>query len=69
MIGAIDFMRAWRDVCDKSEECVNCPIHEACMESPDAQTDTEINNLITAVMTEKARREADAERKNNTTDT
>ena len=67
MIGANDFMRAWRDVCEseyvKSGDS-DCPLREICFfECRDSfvavrdYSDKGINDLITAVMAEKARRE------------
>ena len=66
MIGAIDFMRAWRDVCtvnavDNDLGCRECKLDKLCGSViPFEYTDAGINDLITAVMAEKARRERNA---------
>ena len=65
MIGAIDFMRAWRDVCTGKCARTGCSLEPYCPIAYEGikinSSDKEINDLITAVMAEKARRERDAE--------
>ena len=54
MTGAIEFMRAWRDICNEQEACSSCPIQKGCESEAKVDawdfTDEGINNLITAVM-------------------
>ena len=66
MIGAIEFMQAWRDMWDKAcknperRACKGCPFHNVCDNELDYIThitDKEINDLITLVMAEKRRYE------------
>ena len=60
MTGAIEFMRAWRDICNAHYRCRECPLQSTggCkVTDPWDYTDEGINNLITAVMAEKRRRE------------
>lgn len=60
MYGAIEFMRAWRELCQESR-CNKCEAHEVCMiphfTSPWALPDEAINKLIGIVMSKKAQRE------------
>lgn len=60
MYGAIEFMRAWRELC-KETRCNKCEAYEVCMiaqfSSPVGLTDEEINKLIGIVMRKKAQRE------------
>ena len=62
MIGAIEFMRAWRDMCKKSKGCEECAYHDItrCL-VPELLTDAEINDLIGRVMAWKKRQEASNE--------
>lgn len=59
MTGAIEFMQALRDICDKHFRCDNCPIENVC---PGYRSldDEEITELVRAVMAE-TRKKLDAE--------
>lgn len=55
MVGAIDFLRAWRDVC-KEENCLKCPIWEYCSGTTvDFLSDKTITELVRSVMAQKRR--------------
>lgn len=56
MTGAIEYMHAWRDICDKQFRCYNCPIDKVC---PGYMTldDDNIAKLVRAVMAESRKKE------------
>ena len=57
MTGAVEFMRAWRDICE-SHRCRECPaINECFIVAPNGYTDEDITALIKEVMAEKRRKE------------
>ena len=60
MTGAIEFMQAWRDICNKQFRCYNCPIDKVCPGYYSSESDEYITNLVTAVMAE-SRKNVDAE--------
>lgn len=64
MTGAIEFLMAWKDICDKHIRCEDCPI-TACSESesnfPPIEADyNQITELVRQVMAE-SRKKVDAE--------
>ena len=52
MTGAIEFMKAWRDICRKQWRCDGCPIEEMCRDYGHEISDEHISVLVRAVMTE-----------------
>ena len=60
MIGAIGFMRAWRDFCKAQEGCDKCKFKALCL-MPEKMTDKEINDLIAKVTRWKETQEASNE--------
>lgn len=57
MYGAIEFMRAWRELC-KENRCTTCTANRVCQyTSPTGYSDETINELIGIVMRRKAQRE------------
>lgn len=56
MYGAIEFMRAWRELCTESR-CTTCEANGPCWGTPARFSDEEINKLIGIVMSKKAQRE------------
>ena len=60
MIGAIEFMRAWRDYCKKSPTCQECPALKNCL-APERMNDGDINKFTSIVMAWKKRQEASNE--------
>lgn len=60
MIGAIEFMRAWRDFCKNYRECQECPAYKNCL-GPERMKDRDINKLLSIVMAWKKRQEASNE--------
>lgn len=60
MTGAIEFMQAWCNICDKHVRCRNCPIVEVCPGYVYVTTDDDITELVRAVMAE-TRKKVDAE--------
>lgn len=60
MYGAIEFMRAWRELCQESR-CVTCKASGFCptpyMGSPASPSDDDINKIISIAMATKALRE------------
>lgn len=64
MTGAIEFLKVWRDICNKSIECKNCPI-TACRKNADVLPpmgfhDEMITELVRQVMAE-TRKKVDEE--------
>lgn len=62
MTGAIEFMRAWRNIClDQIDNtCDECPIVRHCPNAHQVvivKNDEDINGLISDVMAEKRRKE------------
>lgn len=60
MTGAIEFMQAWWNICDKQMRCCNCPIDEVCPGYITTGNDDDITKLVRAVMAE-TRKKVDAE--------
>ncbi len=60
MTGAIEFMRAWLNICTKQTSCDNCPIDEVCNGFGFSPPDEEISKLVRAVMAE-TRKKVDEE--------
>lgn len=62
MIGAIEFMRNWREMCKTHERCDECEYNNmvTCL-MPEILTDADINKLIGTVMAWKNRQEASNE--------
>ena len=58
MTGAIEFMKAWRDICEKQISCDDCPIGEVCMDYGRMIPDEDIAKLVRQVMAE-ARKKVD----------
>ena len=56
MIGAIEFMSAWRDFCKKHPTCQECPAFNNCLATARMQ-DGDIKKLISIVMASKKRRQ------------
>lgn len=61
MTGAIEFMKAWRDMCNEPKSCEDCPLGGGCDVAP-LVSDEEITELVRAVMAE-ARKPKTKERK------
>lgn len=56
MVGAIDFLRAWRDVCKEEVLCNECPVIQYCKSiEVDYLTDKNITELVRSVMAQKRR--------------
>lgn len=62
MTGAIEFMKAWRDMCNEQRSCDDCPISELCLDYGRMMSDEQIADLIRQVMAE-ARKPKAEERK------
>lgn len=63
MTGAIEFLKAWRDICSEHKICPGCPMQECCEFGPASPTsanmsDEEIADLIRKVMAEARKKEA-----------
>ena len=58
MVGAIDFLRAWRTVCGSYDRCKDCPLEAECVDT-DAfgLTDGQINSLVRKTMAEGRKRD------------
>ena len=63
MIGAIEFMRAWREFCKIYPTCQECPAFKNCLPpaAPAIMEDQDIHKLISIVMAWKRRQEASNE--------
>lgn len=59
MTGAIEFMQAWRDICNKQVRCYNCPIDQVCP-GYRCTDDEDIAKLVSTVMAE-TRKKVDEE--------
>ncbi len=58
MVGAIDFLRAWRTVCGSYGRCDDCPLEEECVDTGAfALTDGQINSFVRKVMAEGRKRD------------
>ena len=62
MVGAIEFMRAWRDMCESliDRPCADCPAHSCCpldIYNINNLKDETINKLISTVMAWKTQKE------------
>ena len=55
MVGAINFMRAWRNVCKRTPTCHECEYDKFCMRELNEMTDDEINKLISAIIQDEAK--------------
>lgn len=62
MTGAIEFMKAWRDICNEREGCPGCPVTTCCNFCPLGTNDEQITELVRRVMAE-ARKPKAEERK------
>lgn len=60
MLGAIEFLMAWRDFCKKYPTCQECPALKNCL-APERMKDGDINKLTSIVMAWKRRQEASNE--------
>lgn len=61
MTGAIEFMKAWRDICNEQENCKDCPMEE-CRKTdcyPEGIADDRITDLVRAVMAEARKPKAE----------
>jgi hypothetical protein len=61
MTGAIEFMKAWRDICEQ-RRCEDCSLFEMCMKYGREISDKQITELVRQVMAE-ARKPKAEERK------
>jgi hypothetical protein len=53
MTGAVNFLRALRDVCkDQGTNCDGCPVLKFCLRTPETMTDQETTEIIRIIMTE-----------------
>lgn len=53
MTGAVNFLRALRDVCkDQGTNCDGCPVLKFCLRAPKTMTDQETTEIIRIIMTE-----------------
>lgn len=51
MTGAIEFLRAWRDLCDEQGGCSKCPVAKYCKCTElEEYTDETITELVRSVM-------------------
>ena len=58
MTGAIEFMRAWRDICAEQTNCDNCKVSKHCkLMNAEVYTDKDITEIVRAVMAQKRGRE------------
>ena len=56
MVGAIDFLKAWHDVCKERENCHKCPVVKYCKCTVIGDlTDKDIPELVRSVMAQKRR--------------
>lgn len=56
MVGAIDFLKVWRDTCDKEKSCNKCPVEQCCKGlNIDSMSDKDITELVRSVMEQKRR--------------
>ena len=57
MTGAIEFLKAWRDLC-KEGNCLDCPIWDYCQCAPtEIFTDKDITELVRSVMAQSRKAE------------
>lgn len=58
MTGAIEFLKAWRDLCDEQGSCNKCPIEQYCKGlNVDYYTDEDITELVRSVMAQSRKAE------------
>lgn len=57
MTGAIEFLKAWRDICceNVSKSCDECPVMQECADKviPRYSSEKEITELVRSVMAQK----------------
>jgi hypothetical protein len=57
MTGAIEFMKAWRDIC-KPRSCESCPLDVVCSDCRSEMSDENITEFVRQVMAEARKKEA-----------
>ena len=58
MTGAIEFLKAWRDACDKEKSCNKCPVEQCCKGlNIDSLSDKDITELVRSVMAQSRKAE------------
>lgn len=58
MTGAIEFLKAWRDLCDEQVNCRKCPVEQSCKGlDVDVYTDKDITELVRSVMAQSRKAE------------
>lgn len=50
MIGAIEFMKKWKDICEAMPDCGHCPLIDHCKGVMAPVTNVDILALISTVM-------------------
>ena len=61
MTGAIEFLKAWRDVCKEEVLCNECPVEQYCKGfNIDYMTDKDTTELVRSVMAQSRKAEKDA---------
>lgn len=58
MTGAIEFMKAWQEICNERNSCDDCPISESCLYYGCLMSDEQIAELVRQVMAEARKKEA-----------
>lgn len=62
MTGAIEFLKAWRDICDEEPQCNKCPIEQYCKGlNVDYLSDKTITELVRSVMAQSRKAEREVE--------
>lgn len=57
MVGAIEFLKAWNELCWKRKDCEGCVIDKECGKILLCQPDEEIASIVRKVMAWKAQEE------------
>lgn len=58
MTGAIEFLKAWRDVCKETVLCNKCPVAKYCQGMVvDSLPDKDITELVRSVMAQSRKAE------------
>ena len=60
MTGAIEFLKAWRDLCKEEGNCLKCPVWERCKVTVIRRyTDKNITELVRSVMAQSRKAESE----------
>jgi predicted small metal-binding protein len=59
MTGAIEFMKAWRDICNEPKSCEDCTLDIICSGCGFEMSDEDITELVRQVMAEARKPKAE----------